>query len=167
MYLPTILAGFFALSAVAMPLSSLEPRDLKCARPGDCNRLLDFTISTPLGNDGQVKVDFTIWDDNKATNATTTCSASWKAGTDGWPQQYTTCDDDEFEWSFSKFNSATEWHMEAAHGYLDSPNFYVRSFFNGTAVDADFKCETDATGTRECSLKPDRVINLRWYASIA
>ncbi|KAF9639074.1 hypothetical protein BFW01_g9971 [Lasiodiplodia theobromae] len=165
MFLSAILVSFFALMAHAIPLSPQKTADVACTEPGDCYRIQSLNVSLPSGSEEQVQLTFTLWDDAQSANNRTVCSTSWEAGTDGWPQNYVKCDDDMFQWKFSKFDSVTDWGMEAAHDFRFG-SFGARSFANGTAAGADFECETTASGARRCSLKENHVINLAYYAMI-
>ncbi|KAK7716853.1 hypothetical protein SLS57_006536 [Botryosphaeria dothidea] len=170
MYLSTLFASFFALTAYALPLSARETSDVKCVNPGDCYRISEVSIDTPNGrpgSDNQVHLWFTLWDDSPKISASTTCSASWEAGSNGWPNKSIKCDDDNFRWSFSKFESVTEWNIEATHDFIMDAKWGARSFANGTAATDDFECDADDTGAKHCSLKETRVINLGIYAMIA
>ncbi|KAL1641784.1 hypothetical protein SLS58_005823 [Diplodia intermedia] len=163
MYLSTILASFFALMACAIPLAhQRRPSDMACANAGDCYKLQSFNVTA----DKLIHLSFTIYADGNSHDNKTVCSTSWEVDANVWPQDYIKCNNDLFQWKFSKFNSVIDWTMEATHDF-SLGGFGARAFANGTAVSNDFLCEADASGAQHCSLKTDHVINLALYAMIA
>ncbi|OJD30092.1 alpha-amlyase [Diplodia corticola] len=163
MYLSTIFTSFFALMVYAIPLARhRQPTDLACANPGDCYKITTMDITSGES----VQLRFTLYDDAKSTNNTTVCSASWEVGANTWPQKYIKCNDDMFQWMFSKFDTVTDWNMEAAHDFKLGDSG-ARAFANGTATIDDFACQSGTAGVQYCSLKGDHVINLNKYAMIA
>lgn len=161
MYLPILLTSLLALAVSAIPLSAHAARDVICEKPSQCLRIL--SLNTSMDSANQINFRFALQYGHDTFNESTSCSASWQAGSNGWPANYINCDNEDYRWSFSKFDSLTEWHMEATHEFVDD-GYGGRYYANGTACSADFDCE--GPNDTECSLRAWHVVNLLFYAAV-
>ncbi|KAK4505797.1 hypothetical protein PRZ48_003762 [Zasmidium cellare] len=120
---------------------------------------------------GNTTIKFNVYDPDPLTNATATCSGSWKADTSGNPQtDYELCGNSTFAWNFDSFDSIEKFTLGLEHQFKDPsgsvgdpPYDSVINFANAVVNTTYIGCE----GVGNVSCKQKKAISAPIYATAA
>ncbi|KAF2158681.1 hypothetical protein M409DRAFT_61462 [Zasmidium cellare ATCC 36951] len=120
---------------------------------------------------GNTTIKFNIYDPDPLTNATATCSGSWKADSTDYPKDtYELCGNSTFAWNFDSFDSVEKFTLGLEHQFTDPsasvgdpPYDQVTNFAHAPVNTTYISCD----GVGNVSCKQTKAVSAPIYATVA
>jgi len=150
-----------------------------------------FALPNNTTGSSNITVQFTLYDPDPLTNASTPCSATWSVLNGSYPNLWVPCKNQAFGWKFEDWNGVGSFGLAVKHNYKDPrsvlvvgccdmslvaearnsvgqpPYDYVTTFARGSFNSTNLKCFRARHGDVSCALASQRLAALPIYAAVA